>query len=109
MQLIATPTAGASQGPTRTTTFPRKRSTQLCEASPRELPRRDRHAEAARRWHPPGALEFRAARLRTGLTGWAAAEGYGSAGGTGEYEGVWQMAYIRGPEGTIVSLAQRTS
>src|SRR5437773_5933045 len=33
------------------------------------LPHRDRHAEAARRWHPPGALELRATRLRAGLTG----------------------------------------
>src|SRR5258708_29918908 len=32
------------------------------------LPHRDRHAEAARRWHPPGALELRATRLRAGLT-----------------------------------------
>src|SRR6266545_8128919 len=31
------------------------------------LPHRDRHAEAARRWHPPGALELRATRLRAGL------------------------------------------
>jgi catechol 2,3-dioxygenase-like lactoylglutathione lyase family enzyme len=38
---------------------------------------------------------------------WAAASGYGLVGGIGEYEGVWQMAYVRGPEGIIVSLAQR--
>ena len=38
---------------------------------------------------------------------WAAAEGYGLVGGIGEYEGVWRMAYIRGPEGIIVSLAER--
>ena len=38
---------------------------------------------------------------------WAATEGYGLVGGTGEYEGTWKMAYVRGPEGIIVSLAQR--
>jgi catechol 2,3-dioxygenase-like lactoylglutathione lyase family enzyme len=36
-----------------------------------------------------------------------AADGYGLVGGIGEYEGVWRMAYVRGPEGIIVSLAQR--
>ena len=35
------------------------------------------------------------------------AEGYPLVGGIGEYEGVWRMAYIRGPEGIIVSLAER--
>src|SRR3954462_10770559 len=38
---------------------------------------------------------------------WAASEGYGLVGGIGEYEGAWRMAYVRGPEGIIVSLAQR--
>jgi len=37
---------------------------------------------------------------------WAASEGYGLVGGIGEYEGVWRMAYIRGPEGLIVSVAE---
>jgi catechol 2,3-dioxygenase-like lactoylglutathione lyase family enzyme len=36
-----------------------------------------------------------------------AADGYGLVGGIGGYEGVWRMAYVRGPEGLIVSLAQR--
>ncbi|MFD6357081.1 VOC family protein [Nocardia tengchongensis] len=36
-----------------------------------------------------------------------AAGGYGLVGGIGEYEGVWRMAYVRGPEGIIVSLAER--
>ena len=36
-----------------------------------------------------------------------AADGYGLIGGMGEYEGVWRMAYVRGPEGLIVALAQR--
>jgi catechol 2,3-dioxygenase-like lactoylglutathione lyase family enzyme len=39
--------------------------------------------------------------------GWAAAEGYGLVGGIGEYEGAWRMAYVRGPEGIIVTLAER--
>jgi catechol-2,3-dioxygenase len=38
---------------------------------------------------------------------WAATKGYGLVGGIGEYEGAWQMAYVRGPEGIIVSLAER--
>jgi catechol 2,3-dioxygenase-like lactoylglutathione lyase family enzyme len=33
--------------------------------------------------------------------------GYGLVGGIGEYENVWRMAYVRGPEGIIVSLAQQ--
>jgi hypothetical protein len=37
----------------------------------------------------------------------AATGGYGLVGGIGEYEGVWRMAYVRGPEGIIVSLAER--
>jgi len=36
-----------------------------------------------------------------------AADGYGLVGGIGEYEGVWRMAYVRGPEGITVALAQR--
>jgi hypothetical protein len=28
--------------------------------------------------------------------GWAATEGYGLAGGIGEYKGAWRMAYVRG-------------
>jgi catechol 2,3-dioxygenase-like lactoylglutathione lyase family enzyme len=36
-----------------------------------------------------------------------AADGYGLVGGVGEYEGVWRMASVRGPEGFIVNLAQR--
>jgi catechol 2,3-dioxygenase-like lactoylglutathione lyase family enzyme len=38
-----------------------------------------------------------------------AAEGYGLVGGIGEYEGAWRMAYVRGPEGIIVALAERIS
>ena len=36
-----------------------------------------------------------------------AADGYGIVGGIGEYENSWRMAYVRGPEGIIVSLAER--
>ncbi|HJQ88722.1 MAG TPA: VOC family protein [Propionibacteriaceae bacterium] len=36
-----------------------------------------------------------------------AAEGYGLIGGIGQYEHIWRMAYVRGPEGIIVSLAER--
>jgi catechol 2,3-dioxygenase-like lactoylglutathione lyase family enzyme len=36
-----------------------------------------------------------------------AEDGFGLVGGIGEYEGAWKMAYIRGPEGIIVSLAER--
>ena len=37
----------------------------------------------------------------------AAAAGYGLVGGIGQYEDIWKMAYIRGPEGIIVAVAQR--
>ena len=37
------------------------------------------------------------------------ADGYGLVGGIGEYEGVWRMAYVRGPEGLTVALAQALS
>lgn len=36
-----------------------------------------------------------------------AADGYGLVGGMGEHDGIWRMAYVRGPEGVIVALAQR--
>jgi catechol 2,3-dioxygenase-like lactoylglutathione lyase family enzyme len=36
-----------------------------------------------------------------------AADGYGLVGGVGQYERSWRMAYVRGPEGIIVSLAER--
>lgn len=34
------------------------------------------------------------------------ADGYGLVGGVGRHEDVWLMAYVRGPEGIIVSLAE---
>lgn len=36
-----------------------------------------------------------------------AGDGYGLVGGIGEHEGTWLMAYVRGPEGVVVSLAER--
>jgi catechol 2,3-dioxygenase-like lactoylglutathione lyase family enzyme len=36
-----------------------------------------------------------------------ASDGYGLVGGIGQYEKMWRMAYVRGPEGIIVALAQR--
>ena len=36
-----------------------------------------------------------------------AAIGYDLVGGVGEYEGAWRMAYVRGPEGIIVALAEQ--
>ena len=37
----------------------------------------------------------------------AAAAGYGLVGGIGEYEGAVRMAYVRGPEGVVVSLFEQ--
>jgi hypothetical protein len=86
---------------------------------------------APRRRHPAGAVEVRSARPRARVTGRdvqragaaqpglrsrrppgaavdrLAAEGYGLIGGIGQYEHIWRMAYVRGPEGIIVSLAER--
>jgi catechol 2,3-dioxygenase-like lactoylglutathione lyase family enzyme len=36
-----------------------------------------------------------------------AADNYGLIGGVGEYEHVWRMASVRGPEGIVVNLAER--
>ncbi len=36
-----------------------------------------------------------------------AADGYGLVGGIGEHEGSVQMAYVRGPEGIVVSLFEQ--
>lgn len=43
----------------------------------------------------------------TAAVDWAATSGYGLVGAVGQYEDVWRMAYVRGPEGIIVSLAER--
>lgn len=34
-------------------------------------------------------------------------EGYGLVGGIGRYDDQWLMAYVRGPDGIVVSLAER--
>lgn len=34
-------------------------------------------------------------------------QGYGLVGDMGEWEGAWRMAYVRGPEGIIISLADQ--
>ena len=36
-----------------------------------------------------------------------AGDGYGLVGGVGQFEDLWRMAYVRGPEGIIVSLAEK--
>lgn len=36
-----------------------------------------------------------------------AKDGYDLIGGVGEYEHFWRMASVRGPEGIIVSFAER--
>lgn len=36
-----------------------------------------------------------------------AVDGYGLVGGVGRYENAWLMAYVRGPDGIIVALAER--
>ena len=36
-----------------------------------------------------------------------AADGYGLVGGIGQHENTWLMAYVRGPDGIIVALAER--
>jgi catechol 2,3-dioxygenase-like lactoylglutathione lyase family enzyme len=38
---------------------------------------------------------------------WAEEQGYGLVGAIGQYAGIWRMAYIRGPEGIIASVAER--
>ena len=51
-------------------------------------------------------MAFEVEDLRA-VVDWAAREGYELVGGIGEYEGMWRMAYVRGPEGLIVSVAER--
>ena len=41
------------------------------------------------------------------ILGRLAADGYHLLGGVGQYEDIWRMASVRGPEGFIVNLAQR--
>lgn len=68
--------------------------------------------------HEPGSPDARANVLGyrsvafevddlVGILDRLAGDGYELVGGVGEYEGMWCMASVRGPEGIIVSLAQR--
>lgn len=36
-----------------------------------------------------------------------AVDGYRPIGGVGEYEGIWRMAHVRGPEGIVVTMSER--
>jgi catechol 2,3-dioxygenase-like lactoylglutathione lyase family enzyme len=49
---------------------------------------------------------FEVADLEATVDG-LAADGYGLVGGIGQHENIWRMAYVRGPEGIVVSLAER--
>ncbi|MFN2537336.1 MAG: VOC family protein [Mycobacteriales bacterium] len=51
-------------------------------------------------------VSFEVGGLQTILEG-LAAKGYSLIGGVGEYEEIWRMASVRGPEGIIVNLAER--
>ena len=68
--------------------------------------------------HSPGSPEAMANELGLrsiafevddlpGVVDRLAEDGYGLVGGIGEYEGIWKMAYIRGPEGIVVSVSER--
>ncbi|SDI99207.1 Catechol 2,3-dioxygenase [Frankineae bacterium MT45] len=49
---------------------------------------------------------FEITDLRATIEG-LAADGYELVGGIGQHENSWLMAYVRGPEGIVVSLAER--
>jgi catechol 2,3-dioxygenase-like lactoylglutathione lyase family enzyme len=51
-------------------------------------------------------LGFEVADLEA-ILGRIAVDGYRPIGGVGEYEGIWRMAHVRGPEGIVVSMSQR--
>lgn len=68
--------------------------------------------------HEPGSPEAMSTELGlrniafevddlTAMVDGLAADGYGLVGGIGQYENMWRMAYVRGPEGIIVALAER--
>ena len=42
-----------------------------------------------------------------GIVDRLAADGYGLVGGVGRHEDAWLMAYVRGPEGIVVALAEQ--
>ena len=35
------------------------------------------------------------------------ADGYGLVGGIGQYEDIWRMAHVRGPDGIVVTVSGR--
>ena len=51
-------------------------------------------------------VSFEVGDLQAAVDG-LAADGYGLVGGIGEYENSGRMAYVRGPEGIIVSLFEQ--
>ena len=51
-------------------------------------------------------VSFEVGDLRAALDA-VAADGYGLVGGIGEYQGAVRMAYVRGPEGIVVSLFEQ--
>jgi catechol 2,3-dioxygenase-like lactoylglutathione lyase family enzyme len=75
-------------------------------------------ARFARPSHEPGSPEAMANELGLRNIGFEvddlqtildrlASDGYGLVGGIGEYEHIWRMAHVRGPDGIIVSLSER--
>lgn len=51
-------------------------------------------------------ISFEVADLQAAVDA-VAADGYDLVGSIGQYEDSWRMAYVRGPEGIVVSLAER--
>ncbi|WP_286689399.1 MULTISPECIES: VOC family protein [unclassified Aeromicrobium] len=76
-----------------------------------EVSRYDRPGHVLTVPAPPHAVGLRAVCLEiTDLRATVARlddEGYALVGDVGEHEGTWLMAYVRGPEGIIVSLTER--
>ena len=76
-----------------------------------EVSRYDRPGHVLTVPAPPHAVGLRAVCLEiTDLRATGARldeEGYALVGDVGEHEGTWLMAYVRGPEGIIVSLTAR--
>lgn len=76
-----------------------------------EVSRYDRPGHVLTVPAPPHAVGLRAVCLEiTDLRATVARlhdEGYALVGEVGEHDGAWLMAYVRGPEGIIVSLAER--
>ncbi|HKY58010.1 MAG TPA: VOC family protein [Aeromicrobium sp.] len=52
------------------------------------------------------SVAFEVTDLR-GIVEQLLADGFSLIGGIGDYENVWRMTYVRGPEGIIVALAER--